>query len=379
MSRSCICGLLASIVCAACPPAVRAEVTDIAGRAGVTVQKLVNGSPTETVSANDEFPTTDATLPVQVVALLLPARDPNAAPRPPAEPDPNAAAAAGAAQLADPRNQLQPNPQDFAINLTLNSVSDHVNFTAEAFSQETRTVVFAPGELGPRLFDGARVPLRGRLFLDGAVAIFAVRPDRDLSGAFARVNVSVKTTDPNGQSVTVFDAAVELNGEVGGATVAVSGPFPVNSLILSDLSLIMPGFATFQLLVIPNITIDYPFTAVVGQPLKLEATVRVEAENQPDQTGVAVVLGAPTDTLQRVIGNTLGPPAATKMIDTITRERATPTGSPAFPAAVAPLGLCGPLGFATLFMLSYLVFVTGRRSVVRCPRPLSGARTDVVS
>ena len=362
MSRSLYCGLLAMAVCAAWPPTAPADITDITGAANVMVEKFVDGVVSDTVSASDQFPTTDATLPLQVIALLLPPKRPVSAPPGSAPPtDPNAAAAAGAAQLADPRDQLQPNPEDFAINLTLNSVSTRVSFSALASSKETRTVLFSPGELGPFSRAGDRAPLVGRLFLDGAIAIFGARADRDLTGAFARIKVQVQATDPNDQTVTVFDGAVELSGSAGGANVSSSGAFPVDTLILSDLSAIMPGFATFQLMVIPNITIDYPFSAVVGQPLKLEATVRVEAENLPDQTGVAVVLGAPTDTLQQVIGNTLGMPAATKMIQTITRERDTPTGEPAFPAAVAPLGLCGPLGFGALFALSYVVFVSGRR------------------
>lgn len=322
-----------------------AEITNIRGFAEVVVERRVAGEVHERDSASERFPETDPDLPLQVLALLLPPLDPNDA----LEPNlPGAAAIA--AQFADPQDLVQPNPEEFAINLTLSSVAPQVDFVAKARIEETRTLLFAPGELGPGLDLGDTAPLTGRVFVDGALAVFAARADRDLTGAFVRLNVAVRQVGPGDVSETVFEGSVELRGANGGSEVAASGDFPVASLILSDLGLLADDFAIFRLLIIPQLAIDYDFTAVVGEEFDLVATVTVDARNVPDEAGVAAVIGAPTDTLAQVIAATEGDPIAATVLSAVASERELPTGVPAFPDAQGP-GLCAPLGFATLALL----------------------------
>jgi hypothetical protein len=349
-------GMFAAIALTAAAPIALAEVTEIKGFTEIRLDELRGELVLQSVSVNDRFPETDPELPLQVVALLTPAMDPNGTP------DPNVAAAAVAAQFADPLDLLTPNPEEFAINLTLNSVSDQKSFTATATSKETRSVLFSEGEIMADSLDGDSELLGGRLFLDGALAVFAADSGRDLSGAFVRLKVKVEQISQDGTRQAVFDGAVELNGTTGGADVGFAGDFPVDTLVLSDLGLLSQDFATFRLLVIPNITIDYSYTATVGVPFELEASVVVEAANLPNETGVAAVIGTPTDTLDQVIGATQGTPLATKVINAVTSERDAPTGVAAFPAtSLSSLGLCGPLGFGALFLLSFAVFVARPR------------------
>ena len=75
--------------------------------------------------------------------------------------------------------------------------------------------------------------------------------------------------------------------------------------------------------------------------------------NTTSESGVAALLGGPTDSLEDVISATQGDTVAGKMIAAIERERANPTGQPAIePLPAAPL--CGLFGFEGLLGLAGL-------------------------
>lgn len=350
--------LVAACVSAATLPAV-AEITSFEGFTQVRIDERVASGTGDTITVTERFPGTDSVLPLQVVATLLPI-----------DLD-NLSAAAAAAQFADPTTVPTPNPEEFAINLTLDSVSERVSYVAEAITQETRNVVFAPGELRAGSQAGDTEPLIGRLFLDGALSVLAVNPQRNLDGAFVRMTVTVRRiVEDETQPVdeVVFTGSVELRGAAGGdTTVNATGGFPTDELILSELGALADEFGTFRVLIIPSIEIDYRYDAIVGQPFKLEATVKVDAENLADQTLVAAVIGTPTDTLNDVIGLTQGASLATKVVQLLGGERDNPTGLPAFGGTppVTPFGLCAPLGFASLFGLATLLAVSARRGTLR--------------
>lgn len=337
MAQSSIVTLAATIV-AVCP--AWGEITSFTGYAEARLQEFVNGVERDSTISAQSFPATQSELPLQVVAAFL------------NEDQPEPAAAAVASQFADPRELDQANPEEFAINLTLNSISADVRYTARAVSQETRGVLFSPGEIAGTQ-DGQTVELLGRLFLDGALVIVARDTGRDLRGAQVRLRVTVEQIT-DGTSQTVFFGEVSLNGDVGGgATVSAEGAFPTDDLIFSDLGELNLEFGVFRLLVIPPIDIDYEFSSVVGQPTTLRATVQVEAANIEDHVGVAAVIGTPTGTITDVISFTQGLDAAQKFLSAVQSERANPTGTPAFappPQPVFPLFgfLCGPLGLVSL-------------------------------
>jgi hypothetical protein len=340
--------LAAAIVLLAPAPAGRAEITAITGRTEVQVDEYRFGMLGDTDWARDEYPETSPTLPLQVLARLI-SSDPN-----------QPAAAAVAAQFADPTGAQQPNPEEFAINLTLNSASPNVRYEATAVSQETRGVRLTAEELGPPLRPGDTTVATGRVFLDGALTVFAAGPERDLTGAVVLLRVTVVKIAEGQEDQTVFSGEVALRGTAGGnVIVAAEGDFPTNRLILTDLSALSDDFGAFAVLIIPNDTaINYDYTAVVGQPFTLQATVAVEAANVAGDSGVAAVIGTPTDTLTEVIGATRDQQIAAQMLSALESERERPSGEPAFCNAplTIPLGpLCGVMGLEGLIGVAALI------------------------
>ena len=336
--------LRCALICAAGAAwglSAQAEITSIQGYTFAQAIEYYLGSERDSDSVYEYYPESSAELPLQVVARLV---SPEALDGDLGE---EAAASVGA-QLADPTTVTTPNPEEFAINLALHSISPHISYQAQAISRETRGVLYSPGELSLFSAEGDEASLTGRLFLDGALTIFATQADLDLTGAYARLRVTVVKRVEGQSDETVFSGQVELAGTTGGdVDVNVEGDFPTNRLVLTDLSITSIIFNTFRVLVLPNITIDYPFTAVVGEEFTLEATVTVEAANLPDKTGVAVILGTPTDTLTQVIDLTLDTQTASEFVSKLVSEREKPTGELVYPTAKSwPfLPACGLFGF----------------------------------
>ncbi len=340
--------MVGTVLAVVLAPLAQADIVTIAGFTQAEVTEYRFGEEGDTDRATELFDGTAGTLPLQVVAQLVSS-----------DPDEEAAAAV-AAQFADPRELAQPNPEEFAINLALNSVSPNIRYEAQAISRETRDVLFSPGELGLFSNEGDVVNLTGRLFLDGALVLLAIDPTHDLTGAYVRLRVTVVQSTEGQEDQTVFSGAVELRGTANGdATVVAEGDFPTTQLLRSDLAIVSEDFAAFQVLIIPDITIDYTYSATVGVPFTLQATIEVEAANVADESGVAAVIGTPVDTLSQVIDLTQGQQVAGNTLKIINDERENPTGEPAFPQNLpvfAPLfSACGVLGFESLIGVAALV------------------------
>lgn len=329
-----------------------ADITCINGSVAATVHEFRVGAQGDMDQASDSYPGTGE-LPLQVIARLI-------------SEFPDEAAGMAAAQFADPTELDQPNPEEFAINLTLSSISANIRYTGEASSREVRGILYSEAELGQPA--GTSVPLVGRLFLDGALVVFSATADRDLTGAYVRLRVTVVKQVTGQEDETVFSGSVELNGGLAGtATTASSGQFPTAAAVLTDLSALPDEFEALHLLVLPDLAIDYDYQATVGEKLTLQATVEVEAANLADAVGVVALIGTPTDTFTEVITLTQGQEAAAKLLSAIQKERDEPTGQPAFPdqTTFAPplFGLCGVFGLEAalgLFALVGLKFA-GRR------------------
>lgn len=327
-------------------PSASAAIIDIKGSAKVSIQETRISSAGVATNgdfddASDSFPDTSNTLPLQVVARLVAAS--------PAE-----AAAVVGAQFADPRDLNQPNPEEFAINLALSSVTADTAYQAAARLQEVRDLRFNVGELG-LLPAGSPFTLTGTLFLDGALSLFATKPETDLTGARVSLSVTVVREAAGQESQTVFSGTVELLGApLGTVQVASEGAFPISTLILSDLAAVAPEFGELHVLIIPQIQVDYRYPIVVGEDLTLRATVEVQARNLPGQVGVAAVIGSPVDSIEEVITLTDDSSTAKSFLNALAKERANPSGSLAFQpsnplAALCPLtGLGGLLGAGLL-------------------------------
>jgi hypothetical protein len=352
--------VLAAVVvaCVAVLPPAQAEITSIAGFAQARVTEYRLGDQGDSDLATESFPGTAAELPIQVVAQLLSSdfaasNDPN-----------HLAAAAVAAQFADPRDLDQLNPEEFAINLALSSNSSTISYEAEALSRETRGVVFSAAELGIFGASGAPVNLAGTLFVDGALTLFAIDTAKDLSEAFVELSVTVVQRVEGLDDRTVYSGSVELAGTAtGGSLVEVEGAFPTRQLLLVDLGSLVGDYAAFHILVIPDIAINFTYAAVADEPFTLEATVEVAAANVPGESGVAAVIGTPSDTLSQVIGFTQGTSVASSAITAIEEERDDPTGTLVFSGLSALLPSCGLFGFEFVLGTAGLAGLVGFANV----------------
>jgi hypothetical protein len=320
-----------------------AEIVSIAGRVEATITERIVDGIGRSQTSTSVFP--GNALPLQVLADLTTGQGSFPS------------AGAVAAQFADPNNVLLANPEEFAINLTLNSVAPDVSYDGVAVSEETRVVQFAAGELGVGSAEGDLASVRGRLFLDGALAIIAADSGRDLTGCTVKLALTItRSTEGQPDETAYFGSVALVGGGGGGVDVQSDGDFPTARLILSNLGRLSENFGALQVLIIPNIQIDYTYTAVVGTPATLTARVQVDAANSPDNVGVAAVLGTPIGTLSQVLTLTNGFDAASKTVDLIQRERSDPTGQAAFPqGASTPFGNCGLFGLEAMLGLVGLV------------------------
>ncbi len=317
-----------------------AEILDVSGSARIELQEFLDGSPRDSNLAFDSYPGSQTELPIQVVVRLD-------------SPDADApAAASGAAQFADPQTSGEPNPSEFAVNLALNSRSSRIGYESNTRVVETRVIRFAAGEIDADSIDGGVESLFGRLFLDGALAVFADSDEIDLTGTNLTVRVTIGLQQGSLAEEAIFTGAISVIGQPAGEIdVTADGAFPVDSLVLSDLGGVLGGSEVFLLLVLPNLEIDFVYDVIVGQRATLTAVLEVEAASAP-LCGVAAVLGTPTDAINEVISITESAELAGKVLDEIQRERANPTG--ALAADLYDLGgeprspllpLCGLFGF----------------------------------
>ncbi len=327
--------------------AALADTTSFTGSASAQITGFRAGQPSGQDSDSATFSDPNGHLPLQVVARLV---DPN---------DPNAivanAAGVAAAQFADPRTTAGgQDPDEFAIDLALSSVSADIRYTGHASSEELRNVLYAAGELGTEPA-GTSVPLQGRVYVDGALAIFADQNATNLSGASARLRVTVTKEVANQSPQQVFLGTLELvGGDNRQVTATPGGSFPTTGIFDTDLSSVDASLSVFRVLVFPNLAVDYPFDAVVGQAFALRATVEVDAQNIPGGVGVAAVIGTPFSSLNEVVSLTRGSTPAAKMSTAVQRERSAPTGEAAFavqnpqPGLFGLFSLCGLLGFESV-------------------------------
>jgi hypothetical protein len=311
-----------------------AEITSFSGFASAMVQEFINDDAGDLDEASDAFPGTSSELPLQVIAQLVAIEED--------------AAASAAAQFADPTTVTAPNPEEFALNLALLSDAPDVRYTSEATSQEVREIVFTQAEF-PRRESGESIELIGRFYLDGALVIFSPQTGVDLAGAEVIIKVTVTLSSSSQETQTVFEGTVGLTGNsAGGADRVATGDIPTLTLIQTNLAAFVDEYELFETLIIPRLSMNYTYNAVIDEPLTLTGSVSIDAANLAGQVGVAAVVGAPLDTVQQVIAAVDGAEVAGKFVTALQQERENPTGEPAFPSPTAQpimLPFCGLFGF----------------------------------
>lgn len=336
MSHRCWYGAAALLALLAGAAPLTAAILELGGAARTELREFRNNQPGDTARGSDTLPGTADAFPLQVAVRLAPV-------------DAAGAAGAVAAQVSDPTTASGPNPEDFAINLALNSRTTAIRYECSAKAEEFRRVVFTADETGR--IAGTTAPVRGRIYLDGAATLFAGESATDLRGASVSLSVVVVKETAGAADKVLLSGSVELIGRDDGAVeVRADGEFPTDTLVLSDLGGLADDRPVFHLLLLPALQIEYDYDAVIGEEFTLRATVQCEAANV-DGAGAALVLGGPSDSLADVIGLTEGNTASGKLLGAIAAERAAPSGDLVFPQPPALGGICGALGLETAFGL----------------------------
>ncbi len=346
-ARKLILGLVAAAATAWLISPALGEIVSIRGSATAAITEFRAGQIGDQDEAAETYPDTSSTLPLQVVVRSV-------------DPDKRAAAAV-AAQFADPRTTTSPDPDEFAINLALNSLTPNIQYTASSSAEEIRGVRYTAAEVAPAAA-GETIQCIGRVYLDGALAIFAGNDVTDLTGSSVTLRVTVVKEVSGRASEQVFLGTLTVTGAADRrVNVSSGGRFPTSGVFRTDLSAIDAQLSVFEAVVFPSLAIDYPYSAVVDEEFTLRATVQVDATNLPGQVGVAALIGTPFDALNEVITTTKDESTASKMTTALLRERATPTGKPAFEVettdeTACPLcAACGLLGFETVLGAMALV------------------------
>jgi len=334
---------------------VRAEVVSVQGSVSSTIFTTISGVPGEPVTHTESYPGTQDTLPLQVVTRVV---DPN-----------ERAAALIAAQFADPRTAAGPDPDEFAIDFALSTLDANVFDTGQGTAEETRVVRFTAAEMGSAA--GSKVKVAGRMYLDGALAIFAGTETTDLTGASVALKVVITAELQGQEPQTVFSGSLTATGGTNrGVTLTAAGNIPTTGVFDTDLSAIDPELSVFRVFVFPSMQLNYTFDAIVDESMTLRAKVMIDGANVGGQSGVAAVLGTPLSALQDVVTATQGAQTAAKMDNALAQERAKPTGTDAFAAqnlTQTPFfPACGLFGFESLLGL---VGLAGLKCGYRRMRP----------
>ncbi|MCK4659189.1 MAG: hypothetical protein KAV82_06665 [Phycisphaerae bacterium] len=363
-------GLLALVGFALAPPAW-ADVLQTDADIKAEVREFVADKEVAFDSAFEEYKTTSPTLPLGVVARLLP----------PPGISTNGFIANAIVDFRDPAVSPGLNPREFGLETTAYSREPDTCFSTYAVANETRRVVFSPDELG-LLRDETKRPALSGVFVSGAVVVWSEDPTGDLDGLSAGLMVKVEQKFPDAEPQVVFKASLTVTGASDGQVRLISpdGIFAVEGgpevlkaaagftgdQLLEELA----GLGHIHLVIIPEQELPYLYDAPAGVEFELKAVVEVEAVNVSGGTGVAAVFGRPFEQFARAVGRALRSEdkgIATQeavnaaMADAQAPSRAEPASPP---AATSPASPCGAAGSGMLAMtLALILSAAGVRRV----------------
>ncbi len=325
-----------------------AAVTAFSGSAEVEVVERIDGASGATDREALAFPEDTSNLPLQPVAVLIDSEE--------------LAAAAVAAQFADPTLLDQPNPEEFALNFAASSISEATSHEINALLRESRSITFTSEELG--VANGVERTFIGTWFVDAVFAIVGEEGAGDLTGADIDLEIDVIQTTATG-SQTVFSGALALRGGIGGVvTVNAIGDIPPNQVLALNLPTLLDEFGAVSFVSIPNQQFDYTYDAVVGEPFELTTELRVRGATRPDGAAVAGIIGTPIEQIADIVAITQSLTAGEKLEAAMVQEREDPQGSPLAAqqnAQVPLIGPCGGLGFVSVVGLCGLLLASGGR------------------
>ena len=221
-------------------------------------------------SGQRDVPGTGDTLPLQVIARLADTE--------------NGAAGSAAAQFADPQTAEGPEPGGIRHQSRAEQPRPgHLLHRAGQHRGAARRAAAAGGRW-PRRRGTDRASCSGRLFIDGVLAVFAVQDVTDLTGVTIDMHVTIVKEVQGQAEPSRFSRARSVDRPAGtnrAVDFAVEGGFPTSGIWTPTLPPWTRELGVFHVVILPNLIVDYPFAARVGQPFALRAKIAVEATTGP--------------------------------------------------------------------------------------------------
>ena len=354
----------AAVVVAAAAPA-RAAVLAISAETRTRVQEFVAGEPGTVNSDELTWSGQSDDLPLLSSALVITS---------PLVGTGGARAQAFAA-FYDPLRVDQPNPEEFGLEIGAFANLADVRYAVLSESVERRTVRFASataGEAAEIEFDAdGTAEIESTVFLSGAVLIWALEEDADLSALQAELRAVVVQDDAE---EPVFETSLLLTGDAaGGVDATTAGPVDARvgglDLLTAELtaeeaepvlaSLADVGTVVVVLLLPQEHT--YTFAVEADVSTVLSAEFSLDVASAPGGAGVAAVLGRPFDGLATFIEQALPDSDGAAVQKALNDAAQLSDTDDTSDAGTTRRGLCGIFGGETVAALLLLGLVRCRR------------------
>lgn len=222
----------------------------------------------------------------------------------------------------DPRSSLDENPKEFATDAVMFSYSSEATYAATSQAGETRTIAFTESEIGAA--NGTELLVTSHLYLDGYLAIWGDLTFSAVDPSSALVYVRIEQTRPHdANSTVVLETTIALKHDSAGEPIlTATGAVGLDNLLppggdLSDV--ISVGY--IHMARIPELSIPYQYSAVVGEEFTLTAEIQCRVSNQPFM-GVGVSIGKSLEDFVAAISDTLPTPMSTISLSTLTKGSA---------------------------------------------------------
>ena len=335
----------------------------ITARIESTVQEYVGGEAQSNDNSFETFPETSPTLPMETLAALGSF----------VTDDVVGYGGQGIAEFIDPTLSPDPNPRELGVEASAVSLDPSTHYVVDSLATEHRDVVFSTEELGFSITPERLVV--STAFLNGAILVWTAESSRDLTGLEAGFDidiVQVSETGTNGEEI-VFTASITIEGQADGEVDATQSTI-LDSILggpellqvvnddgsLDDLIASLGDAGRLHLLILPQQSIDYVYTAEVDVPFELVAELRCRTTNLPDGTIVAAALGRDFASLADALTPVLNADMALRTQSAVNRAIATLETDNDSDAPSAPM--CGALGLESLAGLLMFATLVGTRN-----------------
>jgi hypothetical protein len=323
-SHRCHCGWMIVVlltVCHVVAPEAGASILGYRAEASITVQEFIAGEPASVVTDDGLWDgLNDAVLPLSPSGELITSELEG----------PGGARAQAQGWFFDPRRLSQPNPEEVGLEAACFANLADARYAVVADVAETRTILFSsegsevPVEI-EFTADGTQL-IESRIFVSGAVLLWGVEPDADLSEVLAELTVVVRRDD---EAVPLVGGTLFARGTasgdvrvttVNGPTNDVEAPFVFEAGGVEILEAVaadgegstdgtgeggvdaasignLESVGTVAVVLLPAQEWVYEYEVSADEVFTLTAKFSVRLDNAPAGTGVAVALGRPFSNL----------------------------------------------------------------------------------